>query len=218
MFRLLRRYLAQTLDDLPVYVLSAEYGLIQSKRAIPYYDRRMTRRRAEELRPQVSAVLRRILTTPTNEKDIQRRIFISFGHTYHEAIGDSCKRMLQMRVVTQATGSVGGRLAQMHSWLYGSARHTPTYSRSCDGKVRLHGIEIVANANYVIEVAQKAIEQRVNVNTTGQSWYVIIGEHRVGVKRLVSLLTGLPVSSFHTDAARRVLSQLGVDVYQNVTG
>jgi hypothetical protein len=47
---------------------------------------------------------------------------------------------------------------------------------------------------------------------------VIIGEHRVGVKRLVSLLTGLPVSSFHTDAARRVLSQLGVDVYQNVTG
>src|SRR5205085_2676842 len=153
-----------------------------------------------------------------HEREVQRRIFVSFGRTYHEAVGDSCEPKLQGGVVTQATGSLGSRLTQMHSWLYGpSHNQTPAHYRLVKDKVRLRGIEIILDPIRVIEVARNAVEQHGNVNNIGRGWYVTIDERKVSMKWLVSVLTGLPVSAFHTDEARRVLSQLGMDIHLNVS-
>jgi hypothetical protein len=45
-----------------------------------------------------------------------------------------------------------------------------------------------------------------------QSWYVVVDNQRVAVKWLVSQITGLPVSAFVSDEARRLLVQLGIKV------
>jgi hypothetical protein len=49
-------------------------------------------------------------------------------------------------------------------------------------------------------------------STNYQSSFVLVDGQRVAPKWLVSQLTGLPVNSFHTGDARRVLQQLGIEV------
>lgn len=64
----------------------------------------------------------------------------------------------------------------------------------------------------VIEFAVQALKKAQDDPARYQSWYVQVNGHRVAPKWLVSQLTGLPVSNFHSDEARRVLQQLGVEV------
>src|SRR6266508_7023102 len=61
-FRVLRKYLRESPSGAPtVLILSAKYGLIESDRRIPPYDRRLSRTSAERLRPQVLKTMRRVL-------------------------------------------------------------------------------------------------------------------------------------------------------------
>jgi len=64
----------------------------------------------------------------------------------------------------------------------------------------------------VFDVARQALAEGKGNPGCYQSWYVLIEEQRVSPKWLVSLLTGLPVSDFHSSAARRMLIQLGIEV------
>jgi hypothetical protein len=68
-----------------------------------------------------------------------------------------------------------------------------------------------------MKIARNALlSKRVGVNSSRLTWYVAVGGQRVGPKWLVSQVTGLPVSAFHTDEARRVLQQLGVEVQLDI--
>src|ERR1043165_4256548 len=60
-FQLLRRYLKTSTDIPSIRILSAEYGLIPHDSSIPFYERRMTAQRAQELRPQVTGELNNLL-------------------------------------------------------------------------------------------------------------------------------------------------------------
>ena len=61
-YRVLRRYLQnKSQQQVHVYILSAEFGLISSRQPLPSYDRRMTPERACELRPAVVASMSRLL-------------------------------------------------------------------------------------------------------------------------------------------------------------
>jgi hypothetical protein len=65
----------------------------------------------------------------------------------------------------------------------------------------------------VLETACQALSSQSKNATCYQSWYVEVGMVRVSPKWIVSQLTGLPVGSFHTSDARRVLQQLGISVH-----
>lgn len=219
MFWLLRRYLLRSQDHPRVYVLSAEYGLIEGGQLIPYYDCRMTPKRARALRPQVAAALKRILTDEAGQGEVRHDVFLNLGRTYSEAVEYAYEWMMHEHNVTCATGSPGSRLAQMHTWLYGaqSLQRADARSRPRQGRVKLRGVEIDLDAEQVMKVAHEVLlSERAGASTSALTWYVTVGEHRVGPKWLMSKVTGLPVSAFHTDEARRVLKQLGVDVQLNV--
>src|ERR1051326_6464392 len=57
-FRLYRRFLRSRVARAPeLHILSAEFGLVPADALIPWYDHRMTSRRARELQPGVAESL-----------------------------------------------------------------------------------------------------------------------------------------------------------------
>ena len=67
----------------------------------------------------------------------------------------------------------------------------------------------------VLTAARQALVEGRGRPSNYRSWYVQVDDQRVGPKWLVSQLTGLPVSAFVADEARRALRQLGIPVYRN---
>src|SRR6266852_4829337 len=81
-FRVLRRYCRFTQDNgLVVYILSAKFGLIAAKKPIPSYDRRMTLKRAQNLRPIVANAAQTAI-----KRHEPWEVFICAGKTYLQAL------------------------------------------------------------------------------------------------------------------------------------
>jgi hypothetical protein len=209
----LRRFIKQQpleSKGISVYILSAEFGLIRHDQLIPYYDHRMTRTRAQTLQPGVIAELRRILST-----NYYRELFISVGRDYLSALDGYDTLIPAHLIVKQSTGGLGKKLSELHDWLYGKPPEVcntlPMVAPQ--GKARLKGVEVALTPQQVLDVARQALIEGKGKPTAYQSWYVPIDDKRLAPKWLVSQLTGLPVSSFHSGEARRVLQQLGLQVY-----
>ncbi len=211
-FQILRKYLREhpeKIGSLTVYILSAKFGLIPANRSIPYYDYKMTPERAHELHSEVWHNFKNIL-----QDDRYDELFISLGRNYLQALSDYERLALPNLKITVAKGSQGRRQAELHDWLY---RELPEQScslaRSFKGdKVRIRGVEITFTSEEILDVARKSLKENQSNSTSYQAWYVLVDNQRVGPKWLVSQLTGLPVNSFHTDDAKRVLQQLGIEV------
>lgn len=110
-FRVLRRYCRLSQDSgLFVYVLSAEFGLILAKKPIPTYDRRMTSKRANDLRPSVATVLRTAIM-----RHQPSEIFICAGKTYLRALDRLPEKAPRLSV---AKGGQGGKLTSLKTWLH----------------------------------------------------------------------------------------------------
>lgn len=102
-FRMLRNRVVR----MPVFVLSAEFGLIPIDQRVDWYDRRMDAERARELGPQVRASLKSVLQlTPPTE------ILCVLGRHYRACLGDDYG--LPMRF---AEGPIGMKLHQLKLWL-----------------------------------------------------------------------------------------------------
>lgn len=212
-FRLLRRFLreeALELRKISVYILSAEFGLIPDNREIPYYDRRMTRMRSRQLQPKVVAELENILNLGSYQE-----LFICVGRDYLQAL-DGYDTLIQDGLrVRIATGSLGKKLSELHNWLYGESakqyQSAPVVQPK--GKANLKGIEVALTPAQVLDIARQALAEGKGKPFSYQSWYVLIDGQRVAPKWLVSQLTGLPVSDFHSIGARGMLEKLGIQVY-----
>lgn len=210
-FRLLRRFLRkQPSAPLEIYILSAKFGLIPSDYLIPNYDQRMTKMRSRQLQPEVIAKFENIL----NAKSYQQ-LCICLGRDYFLALDKYDMLIKSGLAVRIATGSLGKKLATLHDWLYGKPPELAS-GKAIDlqGKACLKGIEVVLTAAEVLDVARQALVEGKGNPASYQSWYVLVGDRRVSPKWVVSLLTGLPVSDFHSSAARRMLQQLGVEIYR----
>lgn len=210
-FRLLRRFREQ-ISELPdVFVLSARYGFIHYEEPIPDYDQRMTPQRARELQPQISRTLRHIVESSALGKKSDTDILLCLGKLYSDAL----KASMPAGVLYEcAEGSMGKRLSKLKQWLYGLPTPAQTKLPTLwQGIARLRGVNIIIPADEALRRAQSALPRQQRQATNCQSWYVLVGNERVSPKWLVSLLSGLPVSAFHTDEARRVLSQLGIEVH-----
>lgn len=209
-FRLLRRFLRkQPSAPLEIYILSAKFGLIPSDYLIPNYDQRMTKTRSRQLQPEVIAKFENIL----NAKSYQQ-LCICLGRDYFLALDKYDMLIKSGLAVRIATGSLGKKLATLHDWLYGKPPELANgQAIDLQGKACLKGIEVVMTAAEVLDVARQALVEGKGNPASYQSWYVLVGDRRVSPKWVVSLLTGLPVSDFHSIAARRMLQQLGITIY-----
>jgi hypothetical protein len=208
-FRMVRRFLReQPTAQLDTYILSARFGLIASNHLIPDYDQRMTKMRARQLQPEVIAKLQDILNTQPYQK-----LCICLGRDYFIAL-DKYDMLIKPELGLQiATGSLGKKLATLYRWLYGQPSEAfCKQAISLQGKASLKGIEVVMTSTEVLDLARQALAQGKGNPASYQSWYVLVDEQRVSPKWLVSHLTGLSVSEFHSIAARRMLIQLGIEV------
>lgn len=211
-FRVLRRYLksrtAEQADRLlpETFILSAEYGLIRAEEQIPIYERRMTVERAEQLRPSVLSRVQELFCQDT----AFRELCLCMGREYRRALAGWERWRPEDLTVFQTTGSLGTQQGQLHDWLHGSPPATSLPARN--GVVCVRGIKVDLTVPQVLELAQDALNKDGDGASGFKNWYVQVGDQRVAPKWLVSLLTGLPVRSFVTDDARRVLAQLGVEV------
>ena len=212
-YRVLRKFCHESLPkskSIDVYILSAKFGLIKAEQPIPDYEQKMTDKRAAELQPNIVAGLKSL-------QDRQRYddIFVYAGKTYLRVLdGFTNTSPLEVRMMI-ATGLPGQRLADLRNWLHADSLLPidEQYVIKTNGPVIFKGIEISFTPEQVLAIAQEALEEEDGLSENYYSWYVPIDNVKVAPKWLVSQLTGLPVSSFHTSNARRLLAQLGIRVY-----
>lgn len=207
-FRLIRRFLRSGMDAPTIAILSAEFGLILGDRPIPWYDRRMTAERARILGTDVGENLRVIICTNTF-----REIFVCMGRTYRAALPDLASLNLPIQFTS---GTIGYQLAALHDWLYGEPPVSPRPESigNVRGGVRLRSIQIDLTTEQVLMRARSALALDRGDTEAFHAWYVLVDGRRIAPKWLVSQLTRLPVSTFTTDEARRVLAQLGIEVHR----
>ena len=120
LFKVLRRYLRESSHqarDLDVFILSAAYGLIPGDSPTPLYDRKITADRANELRPQVTAVLSDLMQTDYVE------ILFVLGKTYLKAF-ENLQEVVPAQIAHNvAGGPIGKKQAQLKNWLWRSSHH-----------------------------------------------------------------------------------------------
>jgi hypothetical protein len=227
MFRVLRRYLRQKLENqtnLEILILSAEFGLITIEKKIPLYDHYMTTKRANQLRPVVATFLKEFLS-----ENIYDSILICLGKKYHSTLEDS-KLDKFSPLLLRTTGSTGFQLQQLKSWLYEEdfqyekkdLSHTnkilrggPKTEKRSRGYAVLKGRRIILSTQEVFDIAQTAIDAGEYQFVNFRKWSVLVGSKKVGVKWLAGKISGLPVSKFTSREARQFLLQLGIESYQS---
>ena len=196
------------MTSLDVYILSAKFGLISACKPIPNYDRRMTPQRVKELQSHILPELKQVLSGRQYDE-----LFISMGKAYRQVlVGYESLTPANLKVIA-STGIMGRKLAELRNWLYVGVSESPDTQTKVvqQGKAYLRGIEIALTPQQIMDVARIALAEEQNISKY-QIWYVQVGDQRVPVKWLVNQLTGLPVNAFHTNEARRILQQLGIEV------
>ncbi|OCR01055.1 hypothetical protein BCD67_16905 [Oscillatoriales cyanobacterium USR001] len=213
-FRLLRRFLRQQPDTLlDIYVLSAKFGLIRGDLVIPNYDQKMSKALASELSLSVVTNLEAIVSQGTYQK-----LLICVTKMYFNALSGYSGIMPDSLEVTVGTGTLGRKLSILHQWLYGNSWKfsEPITNGQRPDKILFKGIEFNLTDVNFDEVARQALAQGKGKPYNYQTWYILIDHQKISPKWLVSQLTGLPVSSFHSQAARQLLQRLGIQVYSDL--
>ncbi len=210
--RVLRKFFRERpleMQSLNTYILSAEFGLLSANQSLPNYDRRMTLERASDLHPQILTALEHILRDGHYDK-----LFISVGKDYLQALAGYELLIPTGLNPVVSTGTQGHKLAALRDWLRGNPPTLPykPVLMSARGRVRIRDVEITLTSEQVFVVAHQALTEGRGDPTRYQAWYVLVDGQRVAPKWLVSQLTGMASSSFHTNEALRVLQQLGIAI------
>lgn len=216
-FLVLRKFLSEAaseLQDVEVYVLSARHGLIAGNRAIDDYDQKMTKARASTVRPRILKDLRKVFAKGYDE------VFVSLSQLYLRAIGGFERLVPDGTRIIVSQAAMGRRLTELKLWLYQLSEDDIASERQgaevrVTGRATLRGQEIEATAEEVTVLGQKALADGWGTPDNFRSWYALIDGQRVSTKWLVSLLSGLDVSQFQASEGRRVLRQLGIEVYHD---
>jgi hypothetical protein len=198
-FRVLRRFLADVWStsarpDLEIFVLSAEFGLIKGEHLIPVYDRRMTPRRAEELRPAVLNTFKHQIASQNYTE-----LFLSMGKTYLLALTGYEDLLLPTTRVIVSRSSSGQKLTELRAWLRGEEKtpaqlalplNGPSTTRGVSfrvrGPVRIQGVELNFTPAEVYQLAREALAANKGTPDNYKQWYVLIDGHKVAPKWLVS--------------------------------
>ncbi len=208
-FRVLRRYFREQPEhDVDTFVLSAKWGLIPADQPIPVYEQSMSRDRAQALQPMVTrALLDYLKSRPVKE------LYLQLGAAYRAAIQGYEAETPQSMVVQSVGRTRGETLTRLRTWLY---RTTPDEPMSlapliAPVAVRLCGIERTFSTEDALAIARQAVALGDDEATSYHAWFIPVDEMRIAPKWLVGQMFGLRPGDFHTDQARRVLRQLGIE-------
>ena len=125
--------------------------------------------------------------------------------------------------VIVSSASAGIKLTELKNWLYGVKFKSQGREREpflpakpgANGRtVQIRGQQIIMSHKEIMQVARRALAKDKDRAHAFQSWYTLVGKERVSTKWLVSQLTGLAVSEFVADEARRILRELGLPLYK----
>lgn len=213
-FRLLRRFFREKPSvKLDTFILSAKFGLIAKDKLIPNYDQRMTKEQSQEIQPGVLKELQCIF-----RQNNYQRLCLCMGQNYLLALDGYDKTKLEL-TVQYSTGSIGKQLAILYDWLYGKPTEPSldVLTSPSTGQVSLKGIKIVKTPTEILDLARQALLLGKGNPDNYQTWYVLVDDRRVSPKWLISQLTGLPVSAFHSIKARQMLQQLGIKIYSELS-
>ena len=214
-FRVLNKFqrknsFSEKLPD--VYIMSAKYGLIPSNEPIPYYDQKINSQRVLELQ---KPTLKKLDQLQTDNKYIES--FLCMSKNYLKVLDgyDSLTSVNHNVIVSE--GSMGCKLAELRHWLYqGESSFYDNLTKPVGlGKASLRGIEITLTPEQVIEKINNVLTVDVEIPKYN-IWYIQVDDKKVPLKWVVNQLTGLPVNSFHTTEARRVLEQLGIHAFHDL--
>jgi len=211
-FRLLRRFQRECpyrSDEVNIYILSAKFGLISARTDIPLYDQYMTPRRALELKPAVEMQLKSVM-----EQREYTEALVSLGKNYQLALPAFDKVNLDRTKINFASGSQGRKLSILYDWLYGTipSQISCFISVGKSNIISVRGVSVNLTKEMIIELVRQKLNQHVSNAYTYQSWYIEIDNHKIAPKWLINQITNLPVSSFNTSDAIRVLTKLGFEV------
>jgi len=212
MFRVLRRFMSSCSSDINVFVLSAQFGLVRGTQIIPNYDQKMTKIRAQELNYDVLGILK----TEFQRKNYQR-ILIAVSENYLPALNGYEALIPSSAQVILARGMIGRKLSTLHQWLYGSSKeYAQEASLARSQSFHLKKAKFDLQGENILNIIRSALLRGEGKPYNYQTWYVLIDGQKVSPKWVVSQLTGLPVSSFHSQTARQILRQLGFQIYSNL--
>ncbi len=214
-FRVMNKFLRlhpSEKKSLDVFILSAKFGLIPDSKQIPNYDLRMTAKQVNKWKEPTLNELKQIL----NDKQYHE-FFISMGKDYLSVLDGYESLICTNLNVTVSQGSMGRKLTELRNWLYEDiSKLTNNQTKIVNqGKASLRGINIELTSEQILKKINQALTKECNIPKF-QTWYVQVGNQQVPIKWVVSLLTGLSVSAFHTNEAKRVLQKLGIEVYSKL--
>lgn len=210
-FRLLRKYLRHSEHNVDIYILSAKFGLISYLTEIPFYEQALYTAHIGDLMKLVTTQANQIFshTSKSNE------VFVNLGKAYLHAFEPALKEIRTKDSLVLATGPSGRRLSELHDWLYGerSVFRNHDKNHATKSEVVIKGISVRARESKISEIVERGIgRNQQQAISNFQSWFVPVGKLKVSPKWLVSQLTGLSVSEFHSDQARKVLHKLGIAI------
>lgn len=202
-FRVVRRYLQEiqvTSAKATILILSAKFGLIEASQPIPDYDQIMIGLLEEKLAQAANSKLSEVF-----EETRALSVRLQMSQTYLVALYQAFPLLKNYPLLSVAAGTPGQRLAGLKQWLCNDALPPPTDARP--GK----------RATSDFQVSKEQLKIAVNLwrdqpQPKDGFWVAIIDGEAVGAKWLIAYLTKKSVSSFHTDYARRALSQAGFTV------
>ena len=215
-FRIVRRYLRDHPGalghSLEVAIISAQYGLIWPETELPPYDRRMTRTRAQELQREIVPTMRDWAASHA-----QGEIFMMLGKNYQPAVQPIHSWLPIHAKLIVSVGGSGKQQSQLARWL----DHRPPPANSAEeqastpplvplGRAVVRGKTIIATPLEIEGMVQKWLAEGDEGYQRSQRWLAQVGPFQAAPKWLVSRLSGVPVSGFAADEARRALTQLGI--------
>ena len=217
-FRVVRRYLREHPKalgpSLQIAIVSAEYGLVWPETKLPPYDRRMILARAQTLQQDVVPALRAWLTTYA-EIDL----FMMLGRSYQPAVEPTTDWLPRHANLTVSNGGWGKQQHQLAAWLDqrpfpmdDSSSSLPALPPVPLGQAVLRGVTINATPEEIEMMVRECLTKGDESHIRSRKWLAQVGPYQVAPKWLVSRLSGVPVSGFATDDARRVLTRLGIPV------
>ena len=213
-FRVVRKFRRENSvekNNMEIFIISAEYGIIESSKEIPFYDRRMTSRRVGEVRPLIENQLKSVFhAIPYSD------LFISASQLYLKALGTYQNYLSENTQVTLSIGSPGRKLGELKGWLYDGNLPQNRALSPKNGTIKLKGIEITQTVEQVKDIARRALNNKPEGADQFHSWYILVDDQQISPKWLVSQLTGLPVGDFHTSSAIKVLTHIGLEIHKNL--
>ena len=114
-YRVIRKsFREKNIENLDIAIISAKYGLLNPADTIEYYDMKMTKQRALDLRQELLYKLKNLLVT----KDYSE-IFVNLGKNYLLAIDGFEEHLSNDQILIYAKGGIGQKASQMKKWILG---------------------------------------------------------------------------------------------------